>query len=335
MSGRNRDTPYFEDKVHIAGLKMCNNVDQEVRENAASLMLQAENNRHVSSNTLMCLYDTLVFSPPIYIGSQFHRSKIPYKEIVGFYLAPTYKNRLVLVAQESRSSKVFLYGIEMSSPQKTQEISSLLGDARTPSKSSNSKRERVKTVTVKPTAPETRPIKKSSVIEITQERPVESPITTSSQKTYRSELNWGNDNSTKHMEQRNTPQSSQNGYMNGYKYNKPTAPQKYSGIISKDLDSDWDHIRGLSNTYDEDDLDERISIGYYNDEAELMENSKRRSPRDEDASDDTVTPQNAWVENITYISNHPETGSQMSANGSIYMYVAQQVNSRSESHIVL
>ncbi|KAA0187547.1 hypothetical protein FBUS_04291 [Fasciolopsis buskii] len=319
MSGHVREVPYFEDKIEVTGIKICNKVDEEVRENAASLMLQAEQNHDLKVHVLMCLYDTLVFSPPIHYEGQFHRSKIPYREIVGFYLASNYKNRLILVTQESHSSKVYLYGIQMSSTAKTQEISSLLGDARSNNKSSHSKRERVTTVTVLPKGSEVMPQRKPNYNEPPPVKSAHSPESAD----YVS-------NKTTKVDQR----PSQNGLTNGYPPTSPKLTKKYSGIISNNIEMDWDDIRGLSSIHNSDDIDEQISIGYYNDEAELMDLPRIHEVRNEDSFQDS-NPQNAWIENITYISNQPEKGSERSSSGSIYMYVAQQVNSRVESQITL
>ncbi|TPP67123.1 hypothetical protein FGIG_11161 [Fasciola gigantica] len=318
MSALIRQAPYFEDSVQLTGMKICNKVDDEVRENAASLMLKAEHNHDLSTHTLMCLYDTLVFSPPIHIENQYHRSKIPYKEIVGFYLASNYKNRLILVTQESDSRKVYLYGLQMSSATKTQEISSLLGDARSSNKVNSSKRERTTTVIVMPSESG---ITSQRVLNI--ERSLEKPTQSSVFETQKSGKSF-------QIDQRHF----QNGYGNGYSHKDSKSRRRYSGIISNDIERDWDVIRGSSSLYDADDTDDQISIGYYNDEAELMEHTRIHN-RDDDPSKDNVKPQNAWIENITYISNHPENGSQRSSSGSIYMYVAQQVNSRMENQIAL
>ncbi|KAF8571229.1 hypothetical protein P879_01805 [Paragonimus westermani] len=160
-------------------------------------------------------------------------------------------------------------------------------------------------------------------------------IDASPAKVVRSELLWDNGfHSAPPPLKKVTDTNLENGYnspvSNGSKKLVSRSPVKIPGIVSSDIENDWDDIRPMSCA-PTDDNDELISIGYYNDETDASENTRVHifPPRQVNSAGATAQP-NAWMENITYISNDPKRGSHVTAHGSIYMYVAQQVNPRTE-----
>ncbi|KER31558.1 hypothetical protein T265_02202 [Opisthorchis viverrini] len=325
---------HFEDKIKLTGFRVCNNQEYAIRSSAASLM--HTNDRKTSASLrLICLHDNIVFSPPLYIDNIYHRQSIPHKNIIGFFLAPNYETRLVLVVQEESTRNINLYGIELSSVRKAHEITSLLGETHSPSVGESSN------IAPSPTYSVSKSVnyfdqflhENSSMINKLQK----SDSSSVSPKSWNSK-----GKSDRGLEERrnisSTPTDSpmQNGFNRHSTWNSPKCgirtPTKFPGIISSDIEYDWDDVMSPLRPKIPDDIDERISIGYYNDDTECDYSPKLSPKKTDHESDSSVpAPQNAWMENITYISNHPTKGSYVTSTGSVYMYVAQQVNPRTGS----
>ncbi|OON20734.1 hypothetical protein X801_03379, partial [Opisthorchis viverrini] len=253
---------------------------------------------------------------------------IPHKNIIGFFLAPNYETRLVLVIQEESTRNINLYGIELSSVRKAHEITSLLGETHSPSVGESSN------IAPSPTYSVSKSVnyfdqflhENSSMINKLQK----SDSSSVSPKSWNSK-----GKSDRGLEERrnisSTPTDSpmQNGFNRHSTWNSPKCgirtPTKFPGIISSDIEYDWDDVMSPLRPKIPDDIDERISIGYYNDDTECDYSPKLSPKKTDHESDSSVpAPQNAWMENITYISNHPTKGSYVTSTGSVYMYVAQQ-----------
>ncbi|KAA3680995.1 uncharacterized protein DEA37_0002290 [Paragonimus westermani] len=343
MNGYVERAGYFEDRIRLTGFKICRNIDREIRDNAASLMQESVNIHTSASLKLVCFQEILFFSPPLYINNTYHRQDIPHRNILGFFLAPTFNTRLILVVQEKPHQNISLYGIQLSSPHKTQELSTILGEVSTsPNVDRPGERsprrpadQTMKTVTVIPTTAYRFRTNNQHEGQSTTKAVQYKTIDASPAKVVRSELLWDNGfHSASPLLKKVTDTKLENGHnspvSNGSRKPVSKSPVKIPGIVSSDIENDWDDIRPMSCA-PTDDNDELISIGYYNDETDASENTRvhRLPPRQVNAAGATAQP-NAWMENITYISNDPKRGSHVTAHGSIYMYVAQQVNPRTE-----
>ncbi|KAH9582815.1 hypothetical protein MS3_00007444 [Schistosoma haematobium] len=83
--------------------------------------------------------------------------------------------------------------------------------------------------------------------------------------------------------------------------------------------------------YDPNENIEEFSIGYYNiEEGFGIDDRDILHMKDEKQMDTNDPQENPWVENITYISNNKNGRATVTSNGSVYLYVAQQVNPRFE-----
>ncbi|CAH8565397.1 unnamed protein product [Schistosoma intercalatum] len=83
--------------------------------------------------------------------------------------------------------------------------------------------------------------------------------------------------------------------------------------------------------YDPNENIEEFSIGYYNiEEGFGIDDRDILHIKDEKQMDTNDPQENPWVENITYISNNKNGRATVTSNGSVYLYVAQQVNPRFE-----
>ncbi|CAI2730646.1 unnamed protein product [Schistosoma spindalis] len=83
--------------------------------------------------------------------------------------------------------------------------------------------------------------------------------------------------------------------------------------------------------YDPSENIEEFSIGYYNtEEGSGVDDRDLLHIKDEKEMDTNDPQENPWVENITYISNNKNGRATVTSNGSVYLYVAQQVNPRFE-----
>uniref|UniRef100_A0A3Q0KS50 DCD domain-containing protein n=1 Tax=Schistosoma mansoni TaxID=6183 RepID=A0A3Q0KS50_SCHMA len=84
--------------------------------------------------------------------------------------------------------------------------------------------------------------------------------------------------------------------------------------------------------YDPNENIEEFSIGYYNTEDGFgIDDRDILHKRIEKEIDTNDSQENPWVENITYISNNKNGKATVTSNGSVYLYVAQQVNPRFET----
>ncbi|GAA51397.1 hypothetical protein CSKR_105320 [Clonorchis sinensis] len=335
IGGVINNVAHFEDRIKLTGFRICNNQEYAIRSSAASLM-HTNDSKTSASLKLICLHDNIVFSPPLYIDNIYHRQSIPHKNIIGFFLAPNYETRLVLVVHEESTGNINLYGIQLSSVQKAHEISSLLGETHSPTAGENSNIAPSPTYSVSKSVTYSDPFLCANSSMMNKSQKSDSSSVSSRSLNSKGKSDTGLEKRRAVSSTLPTDPSLQNGFnkystCNSSKSSTRT-PAKFSGIISSDIEYDWDDVMSSLRPNIPDDVDERISIGYYNDDTEC-DYSPKVSPKkaDYESTSPVSAPQNAWMENITYISNHPTKGSYVTSTGSVYMYVAQQVNPRTGS----
>ncbi|TGZ60556.1 hypothetical protein CRM22_008494 [Opisthorchis felineus] len=332
MKGVINNVAHFEDRIKLTGFRICSNQEYAIRSSAASLM-HTNDSKTSASLKLICLHDIIVFSPPLYIDNIYHRQSIPHKNIIGFFLAPNYETRLVLVVQEESTRNINLYGIQLSSVQKAHEITSLLGETHSPSAAENSNIAPSPTYSVSKSVTYSDQFLRDSSSIVSKSQKSDSSSASSKSMHSKAKSVRGLENGSTVSSTLPPDPPMQNGFNSHSTWNSPKCstrtPTKFSGIISSDIEYDWDDVMSSLRPKIPDDIDERISIGYYNDDAECDYSPKLSPKRTDYESNSSISaPQNAWMENITYISNHPTKGSYVTSTGSVYMYVAQQVNPR-------
>ncbi|CAL8096074.1 unnamed protein product [Calicophoron daubneyi] len=322
-SSRARITSYdmknqvLEDKVKISGPVICPETEEEIKRWAAAIISGSKTNKKEDVARMRCHFDAITLSTGSKALSGIENGlSIKYENILGFYLTPSDESRVILVFKGPTSENVHLLAIHMSSSQRALEVTGLLADCRSPArKQSEPGKGKLKTVVIK-----------SNSFKLSEGRDK------ISKRGSEIDKNSGGESAANMTLPISADHSLTEPMKTNYKENYDSARNVHS-VAQRDepqtRHTEIEFVATAESNSDSTDGEDSISIGFYDLEADSTQATSGKNKLQKRLSADKEDNfSNAWLENITYISNDPKFGSQATSSGSVYMYVAQQMNPR-------